>query len=169
MNASHEGDEPELFVDPSEDQPLVPRRPLDDNEMDITPMIDITFLLLIFFLVAGRMDDRNPVQLPTARHGTSVASKTSVVLTMAAGDGRQAQVYLGDGKSPEKLLDSTDLVAQENAIQDYVEKQLQDPVQPKSTVVIKAEKTVKHREVARVTAAAARAGSDLYVAVLEEP
>ena len=33
------------------------KRRFDDAEMDITPMIDITFLLLIFFLVASKMDE----------------------------------------------------------------------------------------------------------------
>ncbi|MCP3692284.1 MAG: biopolymer transporter ExbD, partial [Planctomycetaceae bacterium] len=31
------------------------RRREEDVEMDITPMIDVTFLLLIFFLVASKM------------------------------------------------------------------------------------------------------------------
>ncbi len=47
----------EQYVDVIDDRPLVARRPLDDSEMDITPMIDITFLLLIFFLVAARLDE----------------------------------------------------------------------------------------------------------------
>ena len=34
---------------------LKSRQQLEDTEVDITPMIDITFLLLIFFLVASRM------------------------------------------------------------------------------------------------------------------
>ena len=40
--------------DQTDDRPesLKPRRQLEDTEMDITPMIDITFLLLIFFIVA---------------------------------------------------------------------------------------------------------------------
>ena len=42
----------EHVVDAADDQPVIRRRQLDDSEMDITPMIDITFLLLIFFLVA---------------------------------------------------------------------------------------------------------------------
>lgn len=169
MHSSQDIEETELFVDPSEEQTLIPRSSLEDSEMDITPMIDITFLLLIFFLVAGIKDDQNIVQLPVARHGTSVSAKTSVVLTVGLGEGQQAQVYLGDGKSSETLVDGSDMVAQENAIESYVEQQLQDPQNPKTSVIIKAEKSIKHRDVARVTAAAARAGSDLFVAVLEEP
>ena len=34
-----------------DDAPVIPRRPMKDTaDMDITPMIDIVFLLLIFFL-----------------------------------------------------------------------------------------------------------------------
>ena len=68
-----------------------PRRNRDDDcEMDITPMIDITFLLLIFFLVAARLDEDTPVELPPARHGTAVAVKSSVIITLAEGDGENA-------------------------------------------------------------------------------
>ena len=40
---------------------LVHRPMPNDGDMDITPMIDITFLLLIFFLVATRMDTESAI------------------------------------------------------------------------------------------------------------
>ncbi|MCP4817216.1 MAG: biopolymer transporter ExbD, partial [Planctomycetaceae bacterium] len=40
------------------------RRREEDVEMDITPMIDVTFLLLIFFLVASKMSADQAVALP---------------------------------------------------------------------------------------------------------
>ena len=39
------------------------RRGGEDVEMDITPMIDVTFLLLIFFLVASKMSADQAVAL----------------------------------------------------------------------------------------------------------
>ena len=46
----------ESMDDEEDDSFVMPRRKRDDDEMDITPMIDITFLLLIFFVVASKMD-----------------------------------------------------------------------------------------------------------------
>ena len=50
-----------------------------DDEMDITPMIDITFLLLIFFLVASTPDRQTAVDLPTARFGRGVSQNNAVI------------------------------------------------------------------------------------------
>jgi biopolymer transport protein ExbD len=160
------GEPAEQYVDPLEERSLIVRRQLDDSEIDITPMIDITFLLLIFFLVAARMDEDVPVELPPARHGTAVAVKSSVILTVAKGNGESADVYTGDGKAADHLLDANDLEAQSDAIAAYVEGELAagDQIQ---NVLIKAEKGVRHRDVARVSRAVGRAGRDLYVAVLE--
>jgi biopolymer transport protein ExbD len=159
--------EEEYLVDVVEDHhPIVKRRALDDSEMDITPMIDITFLLLIFFLVAARLDQDAPVELPPARHGSAVSVKSSVILTVAQGDGDQALVYTGDGKSPENLIDSGNLEMQEEAITQFVERELAAGNE-KINVLIKAEKGVRHRDVSRVSTAVGKAGNDLYVAVLE--
>ena len=158
----------ETYVDVIDDTPLdSPAYSLDDSEMDITPMIDITFLLLIFFIVAARLDEDAPVELPPARHGTAVAVKSSVILTVAQGENDEAQVYFGDGKAAEQLIDAADLDAQEAAITQYVEEGM---AQGKENVLIKAEEAVRHRDVARVSAAVGRAereNQDLFVAVLE--
>lgn len=158
--------EVEQLVDPIEDQPVIKRRPLDDNEMDITPMIDITFLLLIFFLVAGQMDKAAPVDLPPARHGTAVGVNTSVIITIAHGSDNHAEVYLGDSTAAERRLNQRDLEGQEAAIIEYVEEQLRTG-KDKTNVLIKAEGAVKHRDVARVSNAVGKVNKDLYVAVME--
>src|SRR5690606_22845373 len=141
------------------------RRQIEDDEMAITPMIDITFLLLIFFLVAGRLDQDAPVELPPARHGSAVSIKSSVILTIAKGSGETADVFLGDGKSVNRMLNNGDLEAQAAQITQYVEEEL--AAGNKYDVLIKAEKGVRHRDVARVSKACAEAGRDLYVAVME--
>ena len=56
-------EEPGLF---SDRRLNMPRRPKMDVDMDITPMIDVTFLLLIFFLVASRVAQDTEVTLPAA-------------------------------------------------------------------------------------------------------
>ena len=144
-------------------------RPMpNDGDMDITPMIDITFLLLIFFLVATRMDTESAIELPEARNGTAVASKNAVTFTVTRGEGDRAFIYKGDGAVSENLLASTDLAKQEQDIAAYVEAGVNAPI-PKQHVIIKAEREVKHREVARVARAVGQVPDvPLYVAVYEE-
>lgn len=46
---------------------LQPRGQEEDTEVNMSPMIDMVFLLLIFFLVASNIvDTRVPVQIPSA-------------------------------------------------------------------------------------------------------
>ncbi len=148
--------------DEEETGPLLPRRRVQPPaEMDITPMIDITFLLLIFFLVASVPDPIKAVNLPPARHGAAVNPKTSAIITVAERGGPgPALVYLGDGKSGRALPD--DPATQNALITQFVRESY------RSTVIIKAERGVRHREVSRVAAAAAEAERiELHLAVLE--
>ena len=57
-------------------EPMRPRDSLEDTEMDITPMIDITFLLLIFFIVSSKMDPSANVPLPAAK---TIASLSGII------------------------------------------------------------------------------------------
>ncbi len=46
------------------------RRPAtEEMDLDITPMIDVTFLLLIFFMVASTMQATAENDIPPAKHG----------------------------------------------------------------------------------------------------
>ena len=149
-------------------KPLLRRpRPVEEADMDITPMIDVTFLLLIFFLVSSRMAADVPVKLPKARHGTAVAVRDSIVLTVA-GDGEKVTVYRGDSVAPESAIEAQSLLDEEEEIAAYVERESIASTPPKRFVLIKAAGAVKHRDVARVARAAGQAAVEqLYVAVLE--
>ena len=59
----------------------------DDGELDITPMIDITFLLLAFFVVVSKMDPQQAVDLPSATVGEAVQDKDSVILIIGKSKG----------------------------------------------------------------------------------
>lgn len=55
------------------------RRSIDD---ELVPMINIIFLMLIFFMVAGRIEQQQPVSVPVSMHSGSVPlEKTFVTLT----------------------------------------------------------------------------------------
>ena len=147
----------------------MPRRNIvaADEGMDITPMIDITFLLLIFFIVASKMDTGTDVILPTARNGVAVTIDNSSVLTMLGGDPDFVDVYRGHDNDLRRI-DAIDPIVQEQLIGEYVESQL-NTEPPKRQVIIRADKDVKHREVSRILRAVGRvAGVSAYVAVLED-
>lgn len=143
------------------------RPPLDEAEMDITPMIDCTFLLLIFFLVTSHLRAQAPLKLPVARHGKVVAEEDCIVLTVLQGDGGRAVVFRGTGRAPEDQLQGAGEAELEQAIVQYVESQASG-LKPKRQVLIKAQRGLKQREVARVERAVSRAAAGtLYVAVAE--
>jgi biopolymer transport protein ExbD len=136
-----------------------------DADMDITPMIDITFLLLIFFLVASKMDQGSELALPEARHGTAVAEKMSAILCMTVDDGDGASIYRGGKVVPEQQIAAADLAAQEREVVSYVEEEM---AKGKSQVVIRADKSVRYRHVHRIMQAIGGLPDiSIYVAVLE--
>lgn len=143
------------------------RKTDDDAEMDITPMIDITFLLLIFFLVASKMDTPGSVELPVAKNGDSVTLDNSVILTVdVAADGK-ALVYKGQNKDSSNLIGG-DEETQADAIAAYVDEVALG--EAKETVIIMAAKGVKHGVISDVAKAVAKSDSEasLHVAVLDE-
>ena len=145
-------------IEDDDDRPesLKPRRQLEDTEMDITPMIDITFLLLIFFIVASKMDESANIPLPPATIGTPVLVKQSVILTVGPGaDDATAAIFKGDGTEPKNQLDSSDITALENEIEAYVEEETgKDP--SKNYVLIKGATGVRHKHISTTAKAAAR-------------
>jgi biopolymer transport protein ExbD len=151
--------------------PLEPRPIRDTGDLDITPMIDIVFLLLIFFLVTSRPDESTSVELPPAKHGSGISQQTSVIITIAKADGPKApaKVYLADGKVGEPLPD--DPVKQEEAIRAAVDQGFVE--EAKTSVIIKAGRDVKAGDIKRVASAIGKAGVDpsrlkLHAAVYEE-
>jgi biopolymer transport protein ExbD len=137
---------------------------LEAANLDITPMIDITFLLLIFFLVASRPDAQIQADLPDARHGMGVGKRSAIVFTVAQSGREVAPVYLGDGKIPKNELPSN-LAAQRAKIQQYVRDGL---LEGKRDVLIEADKGVAYRDIARVVTAASQVeGIKLHFAVFE--
>jgi biopolymer transport protein ExbD len=76
---------PRLFPDlPLEAAPR--KKPIGDGDLDITPMIDCVFLLLIFFMVASNMTSSQNSALPVARHGVGVETSNALIFTLAPAD-----------------------------------------------------------------------------------
>lgn len=155
-------------LDETEPLQLTRRRSMGDAEMDITPMIDIVFLLLIFFLVASKMDEEASVKLPPARHGVDIAQENAIVVIVKKGVGDTPLVMRRDGRPF-----SADVQQQETEIGTYVDAGLTGlpPFDaPMDSIILKAQGDVKEGEVARVATAIGKV-TDIPVlnyAVLEE-
>ena len=141
------------------------RRPRDaEVDMDITPMIDMTFLLLIFFLVSSTPDQQTAIELPKALHGRGVSQRNSVVLTIGYGGVEGAPVYVADGRIAGTEL-ADDVETRANQVRELIAKGFREN---KTNVVIKADKSVSYREVARIVKAASGVeGVQIHLAVLE--
>jgi len=86
-------------------------RILEDTELDMTPMIDVTFQLLIFFMLTNQMANPSPMLVPEAVYGQGVSpdGKQSVLVD------EQGRYYLGDKAEEENLEPSLDSVVQKIA------------------------------------------------------
>jgi biopolymer transport protein ExbD len=141
------------------------KRPKEDAEMDITPMIDCTFLLLIFFTVTSTPDAQTALDLAPAKYGVGVSQRDSIIISLAdGGEAQPAAVYLADGKVGEPLKGAP--ADQEAEIRKAVEAGL---AEGKKDILIKAEKGVLTRDVSRIAAAAGGVSEELRLnlAVME--
>ncbi|MFM7071565.1 MAG: ExbD/TolR family protein [Planctomycetota bacterium] len=144
------------------------RAKLEESEMDIAPMIDCTFLLLIFFIVCSHVGQQAQVDLPKAKFGVPVPSKLAVVLTVAAGDGDAIRVFKGDGIDDATLINVGTVAEQEDAVAAYVAEHVNEGGD-KQHVLIKAARGLKHRDVSRIAKASVRNAevSQLFIAIME--
>ena len=118
------------------------KRNPDDGELDITPMIDVTFLLLAFFVVVSRMDPQAAVPLPKASYGFSVPDKNCVTLVVMSDGADGAIVYKGRSMSTDSKVAAVDEEEKEAEIGDFVENEL-SAFPTKSAVLIKADGEVR--------------------------
>ena len=126
---------------------LLRRRNRVSAEMDITPMIDVTFLLLIFFIICSTMDQSGSVQLPPAYFGTAVNERDSTVLTID-GSGMDSVVYLGGSTGGTPLSANKEM--QEKEIVQAVEAGFREG---KTVVVLRASGDLFQAEVNRIETA----------------
>ncbi len=170
LSAPALGELNEVFQNPASDLSDQEGRELQESfrasalELDMTPMIDCVFLLLIFFVIGMIPDLEKLVELPPARYGVAADPWQSVFITVAAPGGPgPAKVYLADGKLGAALPDDPN--RQQAAIRQAVQAGRH---QGKTSVILKAERSVRHADVARIAQAASEVPNmKLYLAVLE--
>jgi biopolymer transport protein ExbD len=152
-----------LAADVMDDEPLVPRKSSHpDTHFDITAMIDLVFMLNIFFLVTTVGASMAEIDLPAAKHCVAADRDTSVIITILASPDRgPGVVSLDDDGVP-----LTDPEIQERKVRAAIEAGVRAR---KNTVLIKAEKSVRLRDVARIGSIAGSVpGTELKVSVVEK-
>jgi len=112
-------------------------RSVYDADLDITPMIDVTFLLLIFFMVTSTMQPDEALDIPTSVHGLGVETNSAILITISAGEPPLIN-----------LVEDKNLTEDHTTVGPYVQARMQ---QGRKHVIIKAERLVQHGFVQKVT------------------
>ncbi len=156
----------ELELENAEDDFALPRKKREDDEMDITPMIDITFLLLIFFIVCSTMDPTKIGQIPEADNGLAISSKDSAVIFINPSGPDNVVLSQYDGTEF-----STDEDAQASEIIEYITAEMEQSIgRSKRHVMLFGDGEVKVGQVTRIQKIIGDAFEDLsstYIAVKE--
>ena len=177
-----------MFADTADTMELPKRkRNPDDGELDVTPMIDVTFLLLAFFVVVSKMDPQASVPLPKASYGVAISDKECVTLIMAFGEfegtsfiktGKDVdtkdmtpKIFLGVKMNQDSAVPDGEEEGQKEAIGDYVENEFANyPL--KKFVLVKAAGNCKTGSVELVKQGVIRSqlalDREIYVGIEEE-
>ncbi|MFH5803690.1 ExbD/TolR family protein [Alienimonas sp. DA493] len=85
---------------PAEDDDYVPppREKRKELDFDITPMIDVVFLLLIFFMVSSTMQEPAKSDAPPAVHGQGIDAAGTIKVILLPERGGEYEVELPDGE-----------------------------------------------------------------------
>jgi biopolymer transport protein ExbD len=146
---------------PFEENALMPRKPLvDDARFDITAMVDLVFMMNIYFLVSWIVAASAEIDLPAAKHCIAADPDAAVVVTITAG--QTPTVYLGEARPGGGI--------QTDEVEWRLKKASEDgQKEGKTFVLVKAEKLVRLRDLVRISAAATSVkGMKLNLAVMEK-
>jgi biopolymer transport protein ExbD len=138
------------------------KRTESDIDLDMTPMIDVTFLLLIFFMVTSMMQQDTRVRVPTARHGEGVSTESAIVITVASREG-EPEIYLAE--------QPTGQPATLSEVPAYVQQGVDDPAGSRRTVIIKADRGLPAGFIEQIARAANQVEGveQFYVGVQDQP
>ena len=128
-----------------------------DDEINMAPMIDMVFLLLIFFMVASHLTalERVPVSLPVAdKAKVPEEARDRQLITVLAGDNGEAAYYMN--------LQQMDIKALSAEIGKLYE------ADENLRIYLRADRRVKHKYIKAVMESCAEAGiSDIIFGAYE--
>lgn len=133
---------------------LQPKRADDDIEVDMSPMIDMVFLLLIFFIVASQVVDEKPkVEIPAAAYAKVPEDTTGRLMVTVTADEKYfvGQVQLDDIEALKERLG------------------IEIKADPNLRILIRADGNTKYKVNEKVMTACAEVGAtDLIYSAFEE-
>lgn len=147
-----------------DDGPLpIRKQPFEAPHFDITAMIDLVFMMNIFFLVTSIASTMADLDLPPAKHVKAAETDKAIVVSIAStGESSPPIVTLVKDGESEILPEGSE---QEDKITAAIEAGM---TAGKNVLLIKAERGVLHRDVNRVAMlAGGHEGLRLNLAVLE--
>lgn len=128
----------------------------DEPEINLTSLIDVVFLLLIFFMVSTTFEQHAVLELDLPEASTAEADNTPDIIELVITD--DGLVYIGE----EQLVDDRRATMQA-AIADQFEET------PEGILVIRADAEAPHRLVVRALDAASAEGVNrVSIAAVEE-
>jgi biopolymer transport protein ExbD len=156
---------------------IAPRkRSLEAGDMDITPMIDCTFLLLIFFLLTSSTSSKSAVPLPAAFNGAEAAEADAIIITVARNANGDPHIFLGDDNKPNhEVVGSPE--DQEAAIKKYLTEEnakvvtISGQTRQRNNVLIKASVGLRQRDVDRIERAVVKSEVEfqfLYLGIADK-
>jgi biopolymer transport protein ExbD len=146
---------------PFEENALIPRKPpSNDAHFDITAMVDLVFMMNIYFLVSWIVAASAEIDLPAARHCIAADPDAAVVVTITAGS--TPTVYIGEAQPGSGI--------HPDEVDWRLKKASEDgQKEGKTFVLVKAEKLVRLHDLVRISAAATSVkGMKLNLAVMEK-
>ena len=143
---------------------FIPRRPVaDDAHFDITAMVDLVFMMNIFFLVTSITTTLAEMDLPSARNCLPTNETDCVVVSVRPGPDPDCPL-LWVGADDERRATS-DLSEQAERVRGAAERAVR---QKEGRVLIKAEKNVRLKDTARLCSIISSVeGTRLMFAVME--
>lgn len=121
---------------------------LEDAHFDVTPLVDLVFMMNLYFLVVWVLTALAEVNLPPAKHVVASDADAMVVFAIITKD-NQTQYFVGDVEESPPITNPSEL---ESRVRTAVEV---GAARGKDTVLIKAAREVKLRDLAKVTSVVA--------------
>lgn len=111
----------------------------EESSVDMTPMIDVVFLLLIYFVVSHQLASRPPIEVPEAKAAEGAPIAEQMILVT-----RNGEYIFGDSKDiPPQAID---------AVVNQVREIAKNNGDKKLDVIINAHKDARHADVRAITA-----------------
>src|SRR5262245_30930728 len=84
----------------------------EKSHIDMTPMVDVVFQLLTFFLLAVKRDSQEPLDVPVTAHSTAVleSEPTFITIKPAPRAGADPLIVIGESRRGDGVTVTPDMI-----------------------------------------------------------